>query len=218
MFSLRLIGLLCCLAAAHCVDYEIENHVLILNDTNFEQAIKEHKHVFVMFYIPYYKVCEDMAPEYAKAAQQLEEEGSDIKLAKVYTSLTLQPAGKYVRGFPTLTFFLEGQPLEYTGNHTAEDMVPWVKKLGSLALTLTSVDDARAFVDSAEVTVVGFFKDQTSVEAKEFTKAAYADHRHVFAITSDDAVYKELGANTDGVMLFKKFDEGKNTLDKEVTF
>ncbi|KAL1427236.1 hypothetical protein MTO96_017530 [Rhipicephalus appendiculatus] len=218
MIALRLIGLLFCLAAANCIDYEIEDGLLVLNDSNFEQATKEHKHLFVMFCLPYVDDCQAMAAEHAKAAKLLGEEGSDIKLAKAHASFEGKLVWKYVRGLPTLVFFRDGQSVEYRGNRTAEEMVQWVKKRsGSLARPLTTVDDARALLGSAEVTVVGFFKDQTSVEAKEFLKAAYAVDRYVFAITSDDAVYKELGADKDGVMLFKKFDEGKNTLDMEVT-
>lgn len=219
MISLRLIGLLCFLAAVSCEDYETEDSVLILKQSNFEQGIKDHKHVFVKFYSPWCGHCKAMAPDYAKAAKQLEEEGSDIKLAKVDATVESQLAEQHdVHGYPTLKFFRNGQPLEYKGGRTAEEMIRWLKKkTGPSAQPLTSVEEAKTFVDSAEVTVVGFFKDQESKEAKEFFKAADAVDRHVFAITSDDAIYKELGANKDGVMLFKKFDEGKNTLDKEVT-
>ncbi|KAH6943608.1 hypothetical protein HPB50_024795 [Hyalomma asiaticum] len=219
MISLRLIGLLCCLAAVSCEDYETEDSVLILKQSNFEQGIKDHKHVFVKFYSPWCGHCKAMAPDYAKAAKLLEEEGSDIKLAKVDATVESQLAEQHdVHGYPTLKFFRDGKPLEYKGGRTAEEMIRWLKKkTGPSAQSLTTVDEAKAFVDSAEVTVVGFFKDQTSEEAKQFLQAADAVDRHVFAITSEDAIYQELGANKDGVMLFKKFDEGKNTLDKEVT-
>ncbi|KAL3197164.1 hypothetical protein MRX96_014778 [Rhipicephalus microplus] len=183
------------------------------------RASRIHKHVFVKFYSPWCGHCKAMAPDYAKAAKQLEEEGSDIKLAKVDATVESQLAEQHdVHGYPTLKFFRDGQPLEYKGGRTAEEMIRWLKKkTGPSAQALGSVDEAKTFVDSAEVVVVGFFKDQESAEAKEFLKAADAVDRHAFAITSDDAIYKELGANKDGVMLFKKFDEGKNTLDKEFT-
>ncbi|KAH8036592.1 hypothetical protein HPB51_002130 [Rhipicephalus microplus] len=144
MFSLRLIGLLCFLASANCAVYEVEDSVLLLNDSNFEQAIKDHKLLFVMFYLPFVDDCQAMAPEFAKAAKQLEDAGSGIKLAKVYASFEGHLSWEYVRGIPTLMFYREGQLV-------------------------------RAFVDSAQVAVVGFFKNQTSVEAKEFLKACFDD-------------------------------------------
>nr|XP_037286069.1 protein disulfide-isomerase-like [Rhipicephalus microplus] len=125
--------------------------------------------------------CEALASKFAKAAKQLEEEGSYIKLAKVYARFDGLLAWKYLRGLPTLTFFRNGHPVYYKGNHTIEEMIQWVKKKTEPpAQLISTVDDARIFVDSAEVTIVGFFKNQTSLEAKEFLKAAYTIDRHCF--------------------------------------
>nr|XP_037290886.1 protein disulfide-isomerase-like [Rhipicephalus microplus] len=213
MFSIKLIGLLCCLTVANCVDYDIEDRVLVLNDSNFDAAIKEHKHVFAMFDVSCLDKCEALVPKLAKAAKQLEEEGSDIKVAKVYATFKGLLVWKYTQSLPKLMFFRNGHPVDYKGSHTIEEMIQWVKKKTEPpAQILSTVDDARIFVNSARVTIVGFFKNQTSLEAKEFLKAAYTIDRHAFAITSDDAVYKELGASKDGVMLFKKFDERRKTL------
>ncbi|KAL3245576.1 hypothetical protein MRX96_046860 [Rhipicephalus microplus] len=73
--------------------------------------------------------------------------------------------------------------------------------------------DARIFVDSTEVTIVGFFKNQTSLEAKEFLKAAYTIDRHAFAITSEDVMANE-GSDVfqEGQCCTVEFDERRNTL------
>nr|XP_037286324.1 protein disulfide-isomerase-like [Rhipicephalus microplus] len=49
------------------------------------------------------------------------------------------------------------------------------------------------------------------------SRPAYVLDHHVFAITSNDVVYRELGATKDGVMLFKKFDDRNTTLDMPIT-
>ena len=101
-----------------------------------------------------------MAPEYAKAAQKLEEMKSEIKLAKVDATIEQELAEKHnVRGYPTLKFYRKGSVIEYNGGRQADDIVNWVlKKTGPAAKNLESVDDVKTFVDDHDVSVIGFFK------------------------------------------------------------
>ncbi|KAL3197223.1 hypothetical protein MRX96_014832 [Rhipicephalus microplus] len=109
-------------------EYDVEDRVLVLNGSNFDVAIKEHKHVFVMFYSPLTVDYHALSSVYAKTAKQLVQEGSDVKLAKVDTMYDHQLFWHYVRGLPTLTFFRDGQPAEYKRDHTVEEMTQWIKK------------------------------------------------------------------------------------------
>lgn len=104
--------------------------------------------------------CKQLAPEYVKAAEKLEELKSDIKLAKVDATVQQELAEQHnVRGYPTLKFYRKGSVIEYGGGRSADEIVSWVlKKTGPAAKDLQSVDDAKAFVDGHNVAIVGFFK------------------------------------------------------------
>jgi len=194
-----------------------EKDVLVLKEATFKDAIKDNEFVLVEFYAPWCGHCKALVPEYAKAATALKDQGSAIKLAKVDATEEGALAEEFgVRGYPTLKFFRNGEPSEYNGGRTSEEIVNWLlKKTGPPAQAITSVDDAKKLIDSKSVVIIGFFKDQESESAKEYLAAASAMDDHPFAITSDDAVFSEYSATDGSVILFKDFDEKKDVFDGE---
>ncbi|XP_062362202.1 protein disulfide-isomerase isoform X1 [Cinclus cinclus] len=201
---------------------EEEDGVLVLRGNSFEQALAEHRYLLVEFYAPWCGHCKALAPEYAKAAAKLKAEGSEIRLAKVDATEESELAQQFgVRGYPTIKFFKNGDktaPKEYTAGREADDIVSWLKKrTGPAAATLTDVAAAEALVDSSEVVVIGFFKDLTSEAAKEFLLAAEAVDDIPFGISSNVDVFTKYQISKDGVILFKKFDEGQNNFEGDLT-
>ncbi|KAL2764528.1 protein disulfide-isomerase precursor [Daubentonia madagascariensis] len=201
---------------------EEEDHVLVLKKSNFAEALAAHKYLLVEFYAPWCGHCKALAPEYAKAAGKLKAEGSEIRLAKVDATEESDLAQQYgVRGYPTIKFFKNGDtasPKEYTAGREADDIVNWLKKrTGPAATTLSDGAVAESFVESSEVAVIGFFKDVESDFAKQFLQAAEAIDDIPFGITSSSDVFSKYQLDKDGVVLFKKFDEGRNNFEGEVT-
>ncbi|XP_063208377.1 protein disulfide-isomerase [Chroicocephalus ridibundus] len=201
---------------------EEEDGVLVLRAASFEQALAAHRYLLVEFYAPWCGHCKALAPEYAKAAAKLKAEGSEIRLAKVDATEESELAQQFgVRGYPTIKFFRNGDkaaPKEYTAGREADDIVSWLKKrTGPAATTLTDATAAETLVDSSEVVVIGFFKDLTSEAAKEFLLAAEAVDDIPFGISSSGDVFTKYQLSKDGVVLFKKFDEGRNNFEGDLT-
>ncbi|XP_013790737.1 protein disulfide-isomerase-like isoform X1 [Limulus polyphemus] len=217
----RTFGLLflCVVIAAGEDDIKKEENVLVLNKDNFEKVLKDNKYILVEFYAPWCGHCKALAPEYAKAATQLADEKSDIKLAKVDATEETELAEKHgVRGYPTLKFFRDSEPVDYSGGRSADEIILWLKKkTGPPALTLKTVEETKQFKEGSEVVIIGFYKDLESKEAKIFLEAAAVTDDYPFAITSQDEIYKELDVQKDGIVLFKKFDEGKNVYEGDLT-
>ncbi|XP_029950324.1 protein disulfide-isomerase [Salarias fasciatus] len=214
--------LVCALAAASRAEIAEEEDVLVLKKSNFEEALTAHPNILVEFYAPWCGHCKALAPEYAKAAGMLKAEGSAIRLGKVDATEETELAQEFgVRGYPTIKFFKGGDkesPKEYSAGRQAEDIVTWLKKrTGPAVITLTEVSAAESLIADNEVAIIGFFKDADSEGAKAYQKAAEAVDDIPFAMTSSDAVYSKFEVSKDSVVLFKKFDEGRNTFDGELT-
>lgn len=136
--------------------------------------------------------CKALAPEYEKAAQALEKQGSSIKLGKVDATIESTLAEEYgVRGYPTLKFFRNGNEIEYNGGRTAEEIINWVnKKTGPAATEIKTVEEFEALTAENKVVVLGFFKDRESAEAKTFLSVASGVDEYPFAITEADDVFR----------------------------
>lgn len=94
------------------------------------------------------------------------------------------------------------------------EIVNWVnKKSGPPAKDLDSTDAAEAFVEKAEVSVIGFFESADSAEAKAFLAAAASNDDVPFGITTSKEVAAKYSVTAPGVALFKDFDEKRNNFD-----
>jgi len=201
-------------AALASSDVAEEDGVLVLTTDNFDATIAANEFILVEFYAPWCGHCKALAPEYAKAAQQLKDEGSAVKLGKVDATIETSLGEKFeVRGYPTLKFFKGGKPSEYGGGRKADDIVSWLnKKTGPAAKTLTTALELKAFVDGAEVAVVGFFQDPTADAMAVYLQAAADIEGVPLGIVNSAEVAASQDVEGDAIVLFKKFDEGRNVL------
>lgn len=198
-------------------DIKEEDGVLVLTTENFKSAITDNEYILVEFYAPWCGHCKALAPEYAKAAQQLVEKEANIKLAKVDATVESDLAEEYgVRGYPTLKFFRNGTPVEYSGGRQAADIVSWViKKTGPPAKELNTVAEAEEFLKANEIAIIGFFKNQESDEAKAFISVANSFDSFIFGITNNDDVISKYETSDSKVILFKPFDDKKSVFEGE---
>ncbi|CAF1081329.1 unnamed protein product [Adineta steineri] len=194
------------------------SNVLSLTKDTFDDAIKNNKHILVKFVAPWCGHCKALTPAYAAAAKQLADSGSDIKLATVDATVDQDLAQKYdVKGYPTIKFFSDGTTFEYNGGRSQDDIVSWLKKkTGPAADELKTVDDLNKLKEANDVVVIGAFKDTDGDAAASFLQVAKTLDGIPFGITSNQDVLKELDVKSDAIVLFKKFDEGRNDLTSKI--
>lgn len=162
--------------------------------------------------------CKSLAPEYANAALHLSETKSTIKLGKVDATIESELAEKFgIRGYPTLKFFKNGKPIDYsgknnisivniivrkyllhifilwTGGRTKDEIIQWVlKKSGPAAVPLLSEEDILAFIEGKTVSIIGYFENADTPAAKLFSELADSVDDHPFGLVSDYSKFSNL--------------------------
>ena len=157
-----------------------------------------------------------MAPEYAKAAKALKLYNSEIRLAKVDGRTYSALSSKYkIHGYPTYQFFIGGESIVYTGSRSSKDIVKWLmKKSGPPFALLNSAEDFYKFKSSADVVVVGLFRDLQSAASKQFITVALLVDSVYFGISSNSSVLDAVEVTSDNsIVIFKKFDEERADFD-----
>jgi protein disulfide-isomerase A1 len=189
-----------------------EEGVLVLTDANFDEAIKANNFLLVEFYAPWCGHCKKLAPEYVKAAATLAKEDPPLYIAKVDATAEKEIAKKFeIQGYPTLKFFVNGVPSEYTGGRTDSEIVSWIrKKTGPPSKEFTTPADVEKWSEGQDVSVVFFGKNEALF--KVYESVARGNEELSFAHCSADECKTHFNAADGQVTLFKKFDDKRNDL------
>jgi protein disulfide-isomerase A1 len=188
--------------------------VWVLTEANFEEALAQQPDILVEFYAPWCGHCKSLAPEYAKAAKRLLNSEPAIHIAKVDATENSNLAQKYgVQGYPTLKYFVGGEPTEYTGGRTEDSIYSYVIKKSRPSVTVLEAGcNLEKLLSENKVNVL-LFGQSGSHEAEVFEKVAKAvDGVNFFLATSSELATK-YDAREGQVVLLKEFDERRNNFE-----
>ncbi|KAI8907856.1 thioredoxin-like protein [Gorgonomyces haynaldii] len=194
-------------------DVEGPTDVVVLTTDAFPKYIQDNAVTLVEFYAPWCGHCKALKPHYDKAATTLLANKPPIKIAKVDCTTEKQLCDDQgVRGFPTLKVFRDGVASEYKGERTEESIVSTMKKQLLPAVSVLEGADLSEFTSSDRVVVVGFFNE--GKEKEQFSAVAnQLRDEFLFGVSSDEKAFKKYGVSAPAIVLFKKFDEGKDVYE-----
>ncbi|CBI21618.3 unnamed protein product, partial [Vitis vinifera] len=190
--------------------------VVTLDYSNFTETVAKQDFIVVEFYAPWCGHCQQLAPEYEKAASVLSSHDPPIILAKVNgdDAANRQLGQKFdIKGFPTLFIVKDGgkKVQEYNGPPDADGIVNYLKRqLGPASTEIKSSEDAATFIDEKGVAIVGVFPDFSGEEFDNFISIAEnLRSDYVFGHTLDAKLLPRGESSVKGpiVRLFKPFDE-----------
>jgi protein disulfide-isomerase A1 len=204
------------LLALLAVIFVASAEVLQLDSVTFDEAIKTHELIMVEFYAPWCGHCKKLEPEYKKAAAELEGTGLGLAAVDADNEANRGLAQQFgIRGFPTLKLFRNGVPKDYEGDRSASAIASFMKKQALPAISeLTTVADTETFSASDRVVIIGFFESASGAAYDTFSQVANTlrDKFNFGRVVGHADVAKHFDVSAPNVVLFKKFDEGKNVL------
>jgi len=183
-----------------------------LKKDTFGDFVKENDLVLAEFFAPWCGHCKALAPEYEEAATTLKEK--NIALAKIDCTEEADLCAQYgVEGYPTLKVFRGAdQVTAYSGARKAPAIVSYMTKQALPAVSVLETATLADFKTADKVVVVAYFdKDDKSSNETFSTVAQELRDDYLFGAVSDAAVIKAEGVKTPSIVLYKSFDEGKNT-------
>jgi protein disulfide-isomerase A1 len=198
------------LVSVLCVFSEIseEESVWVLTDSNFEEALEQQPNLLVEFYAPWCGHCKKLAPEYAQAAKKLLENDPPIRIAKVDSTENPEISKKFgVQGYPTLKYFIEKDPTEYSGGRTSGSIVEWILKKNKPSFAyVASLAELEVHTESDNVAVV-LFAQKDSDEANTFEKVSKVLDGAEFIISTSPEALENFKVTEPSLVVFRKFDE-----------
>ncbi|KAJ1951063.1 protein disulfide-isomerase precursor [Linderina macrospora] len=205
------------LAAASEDAAAADSDVHVLTTDTFKEWTAAQKLALVEFYAPWCGHCKALAPEYETAATTLKKE--DIGLAKVdCTEEQALCEELEIAGFPTLKVFKDGDNAAYNGTRQADGIVSYMRKQLLPPLSDLTADNFDEFSKSDRVVVIGYVDDKESSEFSELdTLAKELRDEFVFGVVTDAKLAKKHGVSAPGVVVYKKFDDGKDVFDGKIT-
>ncbi|XP_050054516.1 uncharacterized protein LOC126549427 [Aphis gossypii] len=138
--------------------------------------------------------CKQLSSEYASAAQHLAQNELSVKLGKVDATIERDLAEQFgIRAYPTLKFFKNGKPIDYTGGQTKDEIIQWVTmKSDPTKKVLKSEEELKSFIKSKNVTIVGFFENFDSDTEKFFLELADSPYNYRVGLVTDYSKFSDL--------------------------
>jgi len=187
-----------------------------LGKDTFKPFVEEHDIVLAEFFAPWCGHCKALAPEYEEAATTLKEK--NIPIAKIDCTEEAELCKDYgVEGYPTLKVFRGPDNITpYSGQRKAQAIISYMTKQSMPAVSTVDSSTLEDFKTADKVVLVGYFAADDKVSNETF--GAVADtlrDSYLFGATSDVALAKAEGIKQPAIVLYKSFDEGKNTFEEK---
>ncbi|XP_062866716.1 protein disulfide-isomerase [Trichomycterus rosablanca] len=186
-----------------------DEDVLVLTESNFNQALKQHDQLLVHFYAPLSGESLGSILEFAKAASDLKEAEPDVKLGKVDVSKEKELSKLLnVTMVPSLRLYLSGDkynPVYCPVLKSSTSILTWLKRRkGPSADLINDLSQLESFNADDDLVVLGLFKDLKQGTVNVFFDVAADVADLPFLVTKSKEIFSKYKIIADSVLLLRK--------------
>ena len=155
-------------------EVKIDNGVLVLTDSNFQEAIKENPSLFIDFYSSKVPSSLTLIDTLRTISTRLEARGLHPVIAQINHPAAPNVARVYrIGSYPVLYYFDKGSPKFYDGDYSEADIELFMeKKLHPDLVMVTTQKEIDDQLSRGFPVLVGHFEKRSSKEFKNYSKAA----------------------------------------------
>lgn len=197
--------------------YPIENDVLVLDENNFGQAVREFKYLLVLFFDPECPHCEHFMPYFEKLASKLKKES--FVLAKFDSFKGEKITNMYeIEAFPTLKLIKKNDNIQFEGQRKPELIEEWLKEKTKPEFgKIKTKEDLENLKKDNNTFLVYFGKDEAAINELIIAERSI-DDVPIFTCDSDELIKENVNQEKgEAFVIFKNFDEKKNIFSDTLT-
>lgn len=186
-----------------------EDNVIVLDQTNFEEAIGKFDFIMIEFYAPWCNHCKKLEPIYSKIANRMKKQAIPVPFAKIDGPKHEELMKKFeVEAFPTLLLFKKGTPLEYTGMRNMDGIINFLTRQTTrhVSKLVESAEEFKEFYKNFKLFVM-YFGPQEGETFEKFLAIGSIMTDIPFVHSSNEEVAKLRKKGEHTLVIYKKFDE-----------
>ena len=218
--SLRVLVTLALILFVGAGKYPTEKGVLVLDDTNLAEAIKEHENILVTFYSPYSRLSFRIIDEFLPAwPDGIRPDKFKVAFAKVNAHTEKKARKEHdIYRYPTTKLFIKGDPIEYDGPTGINEVAAWLRKKIEGSTQEASTKNEIEQLTQTKGVVILFFggKDHKDFGVFDAISKHFDDIAFVYTENSDLKNEFKIPSDTQ-ILALKKFDEKKAAFTGELT-
>ena len=194
--------------------------VSTLSAAALKQALQQHKYLLVDFMAPWCGHCQQLAPEFLRAAEELGDMQSDLRLAEVDVTQHSSVQAEYgIAGFPTLKWFVNGKESRLTVEaRSAEELVAFCTK-NTEDGPVASTEKLKLYLAQYPFVAVAYLRGEEGEHFEALSEAETEMTHLQFVYIINATISEEMNAAVPSIVSYVRDASGtsQNVYDGEIS-